>query len=51
MQLKIIIHFPWDEAVQKFAGERIYFDRLALAGPGAPTGALPETIGGTDHAY
>jgi predicted ester cyclase len=51
VQLKIIIHFPWDEAAQKFAGERIYFDRLALAGPGARTAALPGTIGGTDHAY
>ncbi len=33
VELKIIIHFPWDEGAQKFAGERIYFDRLALAAP------------------
>jgi hypothetical protein len=26
----IIIHFPWDPGVEKFAGERIYFDQAAL---------------------
>jgi predicted ester cyclase len=26
----IVIHFPWDPAAQKFAGERIYYDRLAF---------------------
>ena len=25
-----IIHFPWDPAAQKFAGEKVYFDRAAL---------------------
>jgi predicted ester cyclase len=29
-RLLIIIHFPWDPGVEKFAGERIYFDRAAL---------------------
>src|SRR5690348_189570 len=27
---QIIIHFPWNPAAEKFAGERIYFDRSAL---------------------
>ncbi len=31
VELQIIIHFPWDPEAQLFAGERIYFDRLALA--------------------
>lgn len=31
VQLKIVIHFPWDEDAEKFAGERIYFDRMALS--------------------
>jgi predicted ester cyclase len=31
VRLQIIIHFPWDPAAQKFAGENIYFDRAALA--------------------
>ena len=26
----IVIHFPWDPAAGKFAGERIYYDRLAF---------------------
>lgn len=26
----VVIHFPWDPDVQKFAGERIYYDRLAF---------------------
>jgi predicted ester cyclase len=30
VRLEIIIHFPWDQEAQKFAGERIYFDRAAL---------------------
>ena len=30
-RLQIIIHFPWDPQAGKFAGERIYFDRAALA--------------------
>jgi len=28
--LDVIIHFPWDPRHEKFAGERIYFDRAAL---------------------
>lgn len=31
VRLQIIIHFPWDPQWRKFAGERIYFDRGALA--------------------
>jgi steroid delta-isomerase-like uncharacterized protein len=27
----IVIHFPWDPAVGKFAGERIYYDSRAFA--------------------
>jgi predicted ester cyclase len=30
VKLLVVIHFPWDPAVGKFAGERIYFDRAAL---------------------
>jgi predicted ester cyclase len=30
VQLLLVIHFPWNAAAQKFAGERIYFDRSAL---------------------
>ncbi|HSJ52494.1 MAG TPA: ester cyclase [Anaerolineae bacterium] len=41
VRLKIIIHFPWDETAQKFAGERIYFDRLALAEPALPSVVTP----------
>lgn len=26
----IVIHFPWDPAAGRFAGERIYYDRLAF---------------------
>jgi len=26
----VVIHFPWNPAAQKFAGERVYFDRAAL---------------------
>ena len=29
-RLLVIIHFPWDPEVEKFAGERIYFDQAAL---------------------
>jgi predicted ester cyclase len=32
----IVIHFPWDPASAKFAGERIYYDRLAFEA-GSPT--------------
>jgi predicted ester cyclase len=38
VRLTIIIHFPWQPTAEKFAGEKIYFDRAALAGQ-AP--ALP----------
>jgi predicted ester cyclase len=30
IQCKIIIHFPWDTAAGKFAGEKIYLDQSAL---------------------
>ena len=30
IRLTIIIHFPWDPAAQKFAGENVYFDRAAM---------------------
>ncbi|MGI8587940.1 MAG: ester cyclase [Chloroflexia bacterium] len=31
VQLEIIIHFPWNPEAAKFAGEKIYFDRMSLA--------------------
>ena len=31
VRLQIIIHFPWDPAAEKFAGEKVYFDRAALS--------------------
>jgi predicted ester cyclase len=31
VRLEVIIHFPWDPAAGKFAGEKVYFDRAALA--------------------
>ncbi len=31
VRLRIIIHFPWDAARERFAGEKIYFDRAELA--------------------
>ena len=30
VRLQIIIYFPWNRAAEKFAGEKIYFDRSAL---------------------
>lgn len=30
--LQVIILFPWDRAAERFAGERIWFDRGAIAG-------------------
>ncbi len=30
--LEVLIFFPWDPATQRFAGERIWFDRGALPG-------------------
>ena len=35
VRLKIIIHFPWNPAAERFAGEKIYFDRAALREQGA----------------
>ncbi len=32
LEMQIIIHFPWDPAAGKFAGEQIWFDRMALQG-------------------
>lgn len=32
VELTIIIHFPWNAEAQKFSGEKVYFDRLALQG-------------------
>ncbi len=32
VRLLVIIHFPWDPAAERFGGERVYFDRAALAG-------------------
>jgi hypothetical protein len=29
--LQVLIHFPWDPATERFSGERIWFDRGALA--------------------
>lgn len=30
VRLQIIIHFPWNPAAERFAGEKVYFDRAAL---------------------
>jgi predicted ester cyclase len=38
VRLLVIIHFPWDPAAEKFAGERVYFDRASLGGAASPTG-------------
>jgi hypothetical protein len=32
--LQIVIYFPWDPAQQKFSGEKVLFDRLALGPQG-----------------
>lgn len=32
VECTIIIHFPWNPDAQKFAGERVYFDRAKLTG-------------------
>ena len=29
VRLVVIIHFPWDPHAEKFAGEKVYFDRAA----------------------
>ncbi len=31
VELDIIIYFPWDPRVERFAGERIYYDSGAFA--------------------
>jgi predicted ester cyclase len=31
VRLEVLIHFPWDPAAEKFAGEKVYFDRAALS--------------------
>ena len=30
VQFDVIIHFPWNPEAKKFAGERVYYDRMAL---------------------
>lgn len=35
--LQVIILFPWDPAAERFGGERIWFDRGALAGSAPPS--------------
>jgi predicted ester cyclase len=30
VRLEVIIYFPWDRTAEKFAGEKVYFDRTAL---------------------
>ena len=32
--LQVLILFPWDPATERFTGERIWFDRGAIAAPG-----------------
>ena len=34
VRLLVVIHFPWDPVAEKFAGERVYFDRASLGVPG-----------------
>jgi predicted ester cyclase len=31
--LRVVIYFPWDAGQEKFAGERVFFDRAELAAP------------------
>ncbi len=33
VQVDVIIYFPWDPSAEKFAGEKIWFDRAALPSP------------------
>ncbi len=33
VDLRILIHFPWDSRTGKFAGEKVYFDRMDLPRP------------------
>jgi len=30
LQFQVIIYFPWNAGARKFAGEKIYFDRMGL---------------------
>ena len=30
VRLRVLIHFPWDPSAEKFAGEKVYFDRADL---------------------
>ena len=30
VQFDVMIHFPWNAEAEKFAGERVYYDRMAL---------------------
>ncbi|GAC1558524.1 MAG: hypothetical protein NVS4B8_00980 [Herpetosiphon sp.] len=30
IEMPILIHFPWNQAAQKFAGENVYYDGLSL---------------------
>ena len=32
VNLRVLIHFPWDSASGKFAGEKVYFDRMDIPG-------------------
>lgn len=51
VRLQIIIHFPWDPKAQKFAGERIYFDRAALNEQSTGSAGSPEsTVSSPTHA-
>jgi predicted ester cyclase len=34
LALEVLIFFPWDPATERFAGERIWFDRAGIAGGG-----------------
>jgi predicted ester cyclase len=33
IRLTVVINFPWDQASERFAGERVWFDRTELPGP------------------
>ncbi len=41
VRLPLVIHFPWDPRHEKFAGERIYFDRMAA---GEQLGVAPSEL-------
>jgi predicted ester cyclase len=44
VRLLIIIHFPWDPAAEKFAGERVYFDRAALGATAGQSGPVTRPV-------